>query len=172
MQGAFAALLVIVLQTLVPHGQPMREINCCVMMLVMMLLLFLLLFFAFAVAVAGGFFCLSSFLWGRRVWIRKTLSIDFFFVCWMLPLLWRKCSTRCCHQTFGAPWLQIQNSELACRIPVASGAKAVLPRYPNLCYCFGYLLSYTTHSDCKPRPSSAEACDIRAMFFWVMWPID
>ena len=78
MQGAFAALLVIVLQTLVPHGQPMREINCCVMMLVMMLLLFLLLFFAFAVAVAGGFFCLSSFLWGRRVWIRKTLSIDFF----------------------------------------------------------------------------------------------
>ena len=100
MQGVFAALLVIVLQTLVPHGQPMREINFCEMMLVMMLLLFLLLFFAFAVAVAGGFFCLSSFLWGRRVWIRKTLSIDFFFVCWMLPLLWRK---------------------LACRIPVASG---------------------------------------------------
>ena len=80
----------------------------------------------------------------------------------MLPLLWRKCSTKCCQQSFGALWPPIQNSELACRIPVASGAKAVLPRYPNLCYCFGYLLSYTTHSDCKPRPSSAEACDIRA----------
>ena len=84
MQGAFASLLVIVLQTLVPHGQPMREINCCVMMLVMMLLLFVLLFFAFAVAVAGGFFCLLSYLWGRRVWIRKTLSIGFFSCagCW------------------------------------------------------------------------------------------
>ena len=80
----------------------------------------------------------------------------------MLPLLWRKCSTKCCHQTLGAPWPQIQNSELACRIPVASGAKAVLPRYPNLCYCFGYFLGYTTHSDCILRPSSAEACDIRA----------
>ena len=114
MQGAFAALLVIVLQTLVPHGQPMREINCCVMMLVMMLLLFLLLFFAFAVAVAGGFFCLLSFLWGRRVWIRKTLSIVFFSCagCW--------------------PWSPIQNSEPACRIPVASGAKDVLPRYRRM----------------------------------------
>ena len=30
------------------------------------------------------------------------------------------------------------------------------------CYCFGYPLSYTTHSDCEPFPSSAEACDIRA----------
>ncbi len=52
-----------VLQTLVPHGQPVRETNCCVMMLIMMPLLLLLLFFAFAVAVAG------------RVWIRKTLGI-------------------------------------------------------------------------------------------------
>ena len=87
MQGAFAALLVIVLQTLVPHGQPMREINCCVMMLVMMLLLFLLLFFAFAVAVAGGFFCLLNFHWGRSVWIRKTLSVVFFRVLDVAPTL-------------------------------------------------------------------------------------
>ena len=42
-----------VLQTLVPHGQPVRETNCCVMMLIMMPLLLLLLFFVFAVAVAG-----------------------------------------------------------------------------------------------------------------------
>ena len=78
MQGAFAALLVIVLQTLVPHGQPMREINCCVMMLVMMLLLFLLLFFAFAAAVAGVFFGLLSFLWSR-LWIRTRLNIAVLF---------------------------------------------------------------------------------------------
>ena len=54
-----------VLQTLVPNGQPMRETNCCVMMLFMMLLLLLLLFFALAVAVAGVFLVLLSFLWGR-----------------------------------------------------------------------------------------------------------
>ena len=78
MQGAFAALLVIFLQTLVPRSGSMREINCCVMMLVMMLLLFLLLFFAFAVAVAGVFFGLLSFLWGRR-WIRTRLNIAVLF---------------------------------------------------------------------------------------------
>ena len=143
MQGAFAALPVTVLQTLVPHGQSMRETNCCVMMLFMMLLLLLLLFFAFAVAVAGVFLVLLSFLWGR-LWIRTTLNIAvlfkvfktavFFFLCRLLPLLWRKCSTKCCQQSLGAPWPLIQNSELACRIPGASGAKAILPRFPNLCF--------------------------------------
>ena len=63
MQGAFAALPVTVLQTLVPHGQSMRETNCCVMMLFMMLLLLLLLcFFALAFAVAGVFLVLLSAL--------------------------------------------------------------------------------------------------------------
>ena len=71
-QGAFAALPVTVLQTLVPHGQSMRETKCCVMMLFMMLLLLLLLFFA--VAVAGVILVLLSFLWGR-LWIRTTLNI-------------------------------------------------------------------------------------------------
>ena len=42
-QGAFAALPVTVLQTLVPHGQSTRETKCCVMMLFMMLLLLLVL---------------------------------------------------------------------------------------------------------------------------------
>ena len=55
-QGAFAALPVTVLQTLLPHGQSMRETNCCVMMLFMMLLLLLLLFFALAFAVVAGVF--------------------------------------------------------------------------------------------------------------------
>jgi hypothetical protein len=54
----------------------MRETNCCVMMLFMMLLLLLLLFFA--VAVAGVFLVLLSFLWGR-LWIRTTLNIAVLF---------------------------------------------------------------------------------------------
>ena len=48
------------------------------MMLFMMLLLLLLLFFALAVAVAGVFLVLLSFLWGR-LWIRTTLNIAVLF---------------------------------------------------------------------------------------------
>ena len=47
-------------------------------MLFMMLLLLLLLFFALAVAVAGVFLVLLSFLWGR-LWIRTTLNIAVLF---------------------------------------------------------------------------------------------
>ena len=92
-----------------------------------------------AVVVAVAVFCLRRCCCWKGVGLKnirylKLQSFVFLFVCRMLPLLWRKCSTKCCQQSLGAPWPPIQNSELACRIPGASGAKAILPRYPNLCF--------------------------------------
>ena len=83
----------------------------------------------------------------------------------MLPLLWRKCSTKCCQQSFGALWPPIQNSELACRIPGASGAKAILPRFPNLCFGWRNFWGWSSSAfvDCTHR--------IAFHVFCRSWPI-